>query len=443
MKKVTLSLLSLTITLTAGWWRTYGGEDGDYGDCVRQTNEGGYIFAGYSNSLGSRWLVKTDAKGDTLWTILYQGETPYRSERNCVQQTLDGGYIVSAGTLGIIKIDECGDILWSSATGFEVNWVEETSSGGYIATGTQDRREGGELNWSSSICVSKYDSIGNLVWEKFPWGHTAQVYNRGYYVQEAPDGSYLVLSIIEGDSRATSLIKTDSLGNSLWTRSYYNSTWDPGGFIQVDDGYVIAAEILIKTDSSGDTLWMREYDGDLNNIQLVTDGNYILTGSLWNPETEDRDLWLIKTDSSGEILWERIYGGDEFDCGNHVQQTLDGGYIVVGSTKSFGTGGGDIYLLKTDSLGLLAVEEPVTPPEIQPIFEVVTAVGKQILLRFSPSENRSQGDCVAIFDAAGRMVDELLLPQTGSITWGEGFSPGVYFIREAEGSTTQKVILVR
>lgn len=83
------------------WTKTYGGPGNDVGNSVKQTSDGGYIIAGYTDSYGvggqDVWLLKTDINGDTLWTKTYGGSCNDRA--NSVQQTFDGGYII-AGEFG-------------------------------------------------------------------------------------------------------------------------------------------------------------------------------------------------------------------------------------------------------------------------------------------------------------------------------------------------------
>ena len=117
---------------------------------------------------------------------------------------------------------------------------------------------------------------------------------------------------------------------------------------------------LVKTDNFGNPLWTKEYGGDSTDfgydIQLTTDGGFIITGQTTLNKLS-KDLYLIKVDSSGTIEWEKIFGGFGTEEGRSVRQTSDKGYIVSGTTNSIGNGYNDIYLLKTDSLGNLEWEK--------------------------------------------------------------------------------------
>jgi len=157
-------------------------------------------------------------------------------------------------------------------------------------------------------------------------------------------------------------------GDTLWTRTYGGVSYERANSVQQtsDGGYIIAASTysfgagsydvyLLKTDSSGDTLWARTYggsDGDGGySVQQTSDGGYIIGGYTESFGAGGEDVWLLKTDANGDTIWTHTYGGTASDVGQSVQQTTDGGYIIAGYTLSFGQGYYDFYLIKTDADG--------------------------------------------------------------------------------------------
>jgi hypothetical protein len=194
--------------------------------------------------------------------------------------------------------------------------------------------------------------------------------DRGYSVKQTSDGSYIITGYTcsfddDGDAY---VIKTDASGLAMWTRTYGGPDGEYGSSIQQtsDGGYAIAGltvsfgagggdVYLIKTDASGDTLWTRTYggtDADVgNSVQQTSDGCYIVAGSTKSFGAGGADVYLIKANISGDALWTRTYGGSDHDEGYSVQQTTDGGYVIAGYTCSYGSGNADVYLIKTDASG--------------------------------------------------------------------------------------------
>ncbi len=117
------------------------------------------------------------------------------------------------------------------------------------------------------------------------------------------------------------------------------------------------ALLLLTTILQGqpDIFWTRTFGGSNSDygrsVQQVSNGGYILTGSTSSFGNGSIDIWLIKTDSNGNEEWNRILGGNDDDYGSSIQQTTDGGYIITGWTNSFGNGNYDVWLIKTDSQG--------------------------------------------------------------------------------------------
>ena len=83
---------------------------------------------------------------------------------------------------------------------------------------------------------------------------------------------------------------------------------------------------------------------------LTSDGGYALAGSTQSFGAGGTDFWLVKTDSVGTMLWSQPYGGAENDYAYSLVQTVDGGYAIAGSTYSFGPSA-DFWLVKTNSAG--------------------------------------------------------------------------------------------
>ncbi len=106
--------------------------------------------------------------------------------------------------------------------------------------------------------------------------------------------------------------------------------------------------------SQPDTLWTRTFGGTNDDhgrcVRQTTDGGYIITGNTSSYGAGESDIWLIKTDANGNEQWNHTFGGSDSEGGYSVQQTTDGGYIIIGNTPTYRAGKG-IWLIKSDSLG--------------------------------------------------------------------------------------------
>jgi hypothetical protein len=155
-----------------------------------------------------------------------------------------------------------------------------------------------------------------------------------------------------------------------WSRTFGGDTTDEGHSVgrTADGGYIVAGLTrskgagysdvwVVRCDSIGNEIWDRTYGGQNPDgaaaIQQTTDGGYIIIGSTWSYGAGLWDAWLVKTDPSGNELWNKTFGGPKGDLGISGQQTSDGGYIIAGSTESYAsdTSSNDIWLIKTDPSG--------------------------------------------------------------------------------------------
>jgi hypothetical protein len=392
---LSLLLASTAFALEPGdtlWTHTYGGSGTDYCYSVQQTSDGGYVAAGYTDSFGAGgrdfYLVKTDENGDTLWARTYGGSsTDYGYS---VRETSDGGYIVTGYTdsFGVgyedaylVKTDANGDTLWTRTYGWSTgkeraHCVQPTSDGGYIIVGYTYSYE----TYQYDFYLVKTDANGDTLWTRTYGGSGTE---KAESVQQTTDGSYIVAGYTSSFGAGLVdawLVKVGANGNFLWAQSYGGSNWDYVYSVQQtsDGGYILAGYEdsfgagskdvwSIKTDDYGDTLWTRTYGGSGDDraysSQQTTDGGYTIAGCTNSFGAGGFDVWLIKTDANGDTSWTRTYGGSATDRAECVQQTSDGGYVVAGATQSFGAGSYDLWLVRVAGEQLPAVTIEIVPDD--------------------------------------------------------------------------------
>lgn len=378
MKKhlfITVLFLAVTgLTCTAQTFqKTYGANANDQAACVQQTNDDGFIVAGQTVSFNPNfyfdvYLIKLNNVGNISWTKTISVGS-YSIESRYVEQNSDSGYIVcgKAGNNGLlIRTDVVGNILWSKIIGgfnfITASEVHQTSDGGFIAIVTVSPLTGPE-----KILLLKTDGSGNITWQKI-FSSGANNNDEGYSVRQTNDGGYILTgaTINSGVSSGMLLVKTDATGSVLWAKTFNApGTFNIGWSVRqtTDSGYVIAGQTyttnynayMIKTNSTGDTLWTRAYGGAnpdyARTVQQTSDGGYMLAGYTQSFGAGGAEGYLVKTDSVGNLSWSKAYGGATVEITYFGMQTNDGGYIAAGSTTSFGSGSADVYLVKTDASG--------------------------------------------------------------------------------------------
>jgi len=357
------------------WTRTYGDVNFDAGNSGMQTADGGYIAVGRTDLAQPEgteiYLVKMASNGDTLWTKFIGGDGTQVG--NFVRQTADGGYIIAGYTnLGVsnnayvIKTNSAGDTAWTKTFGTTTSddqffCIQELLAGGYIATGhsTTDTT-------SYDIYLQRLGPSGLPIWSKTLGGTGVDI---GRYVVQTSDLGFAILGYtLSAGAGGMDMyfIKTNPVGQTSFDTTYGGTNWDYGyGMALTDDGgYILAgctksfgagAGIsndgwLVKIDAAADTLWtrtfgVRPYGEIAYSVSTHPDGGYVIVGES-ETTSNAKDVWTVKTDANGDSLWGAFYGGTQNDMGNSVFVTEDQGYFYVGQTQSSGAGSHDFYLIR-------------------------------------------------------------------------------------------------
>ncbi|MBL0340817.1 MAG: T9SS type A sorting domain-containing protein [Bacteroidetes bacterium] len=356
-------------------------------DISRPTNDGGYIFAG-TNQLAPYdiFLIKVDSVAGMTWSRTFGHVTGSERLYEAIQTT-DGGYMLAGNSVLLynysmffVKTDSNGDTLFTRTFGGSgsetATTIIQTNDGGYLAAGTT-----ADINNppNTSLLLYKMNAAGDSSWSTVLSAPGVSSGEVARSVNQTSDGGYIIAGEYNFGQfqRDCYLIKIDSVGNVLWNKTYQL----PGGAIVAsaqqtsDDGFIIGGNYvppgglynklyLIRTNSLGDTLWTSVYGGPaLDNfgwVQQTSDGGFIQCGLTENfGANSGGDGYMIKTTSTGTLSWSYRYGGISADQFSSVHQTPDNGYIVGGYTASFGSG--YLYAVKTDSVGISNCYQTATP----------------------------------------------------------------------------------
>ena len=322
------------------WEKNFGGSDNDIATAVLQTPDGGYIVAGGSVSfdvqvsgnhgMEDAWILRLDASGNLLWAKTFGGSLNDRAES--ISPTADGDYVIAGysesndgdlnGNQGdfdywIFKINANGNLLWSrnyggslADFGFD---AKQTPDGGYLMAGSTFSSNGNVSGNKGfyDYWIIKLDPNGNLLWQKNFGGAGEE---RAYSVVLTNDGG----AAIAGAS--------NSAGGDLPGNSGSYDYW------------------IIKIDSNGNLVWSRTFGGSAEDrafaLSPSSDGGFLLTGfaSSGNGTVGgnygSRDAWLLKLDADGQLIWEKNFGGSLDDRFYAVIELANGGFTCAGFSTS-------------------------------------------------------------------------------------------------------------
>ncbi|MDD5528727.1 MAG: T9SS type A sorting domain-containing protein [bacterium] len=491
LKYLYLLCLVLSANAFAGapdtlWTKTYGGTYWDEGKSIQQTKDGGFIIVGWTSSFGAGsgdvYLIKINSSGDTLWTRTY-GETNVDLGYS-VQQTSDSGFIITGCTLSfgagdndvyLIRTNSSGDTLWTRTFGGtkddDIGYsVQQTFDSGFVIVGEIGYFVTGD--WD--VYLIRTNSSGDTLWTK-TFGGIGNDY--GITVQQTKDGGFIITGTTKSfgaDSGDGYLIKTSSSGDTLWTKTFGGTDNDYGSAVQQteDGGFIITGgtesfgagkwdAYLIRTDSSGDTLWTKTFGGTDNDygieVQQTFDSGFIIAGETSSLGTGGTDVYLIRTNSSGDALWTKTFGGVDEDWGNSIQQTEDGGFIITGTTKSFGAGHEDVYLIRLGKeTGVEEQQLPVVSPSTT-LRVNQNPFSKSTIITYTVGEvSQPRYVSLKIYDIAGKLVKSFPLTTghsslTTNVTWNgtdnnaTELKTGIYFLTLSTGTSkiTKKLTIIK
>jgi hypothetical protein len=490
------------------WQNTIGGSASDELNTIQQTADGGYILGGNSqsnisgdkteNAIGVRdyWMVKTDATGNIQWQNTIGGSG--NDYLYCIRQTNDGGYILGgfsdsnisgdktensngARDYWIVKTDATGNIQWQNTIGGSNNdWlysIEQTADNGYILGGYSTSNISGDKtensNGQEDYWIVKTDASGNIQWQN-TIGGAANDYLRS--VQQTADGGYMVagysMSNISGDKTENSngasdywLVKTDTSGNIQWQNTIGGDQYDYLFSAQqtADGEYILGGYSgsgtsgdksensmggvdywPVKTDASGNVQWENTIGGgatdELNAIRQTTDGGYVLGGTsgsnLSGDKTENSngtdDYWVVKTDASGIIQWQNTIGGSLYDYLLSVEETTDGGFMLGGysssnisgdkTENSIGSSAVDYWILKLQ--GTVGTNEAIA-------FDDVNFYPNPVMNEIRIESGEFKVERVEVFDVMGeKVIDKSQESRAKNqvVIDVSLLAPGIYFI---------------
>lgn len=329
------------------WEKTFGGGNDDHAYQIIQTTDGGFIVAASTNSndgdvTGYKggidvWIFKLKADGSLDWEKTYGGYGD--EEAKSIVQTTDGGYVIAGYSTSngadlannhglkdvwVFKIKSDGTLLWEKNFGGtdddEANQVINTLDSGFMVVGYTlshsidiTHNHGGYDAWSI-----KLDKDGNILWQNALGGGS---HDQAYGVVQNSDSSFVLAC----------------------------QTFSKNGTVKrplLDSGDVW----IVKLNPDGSVDWQKSYGGIGINmtggIAATPDGGYVVIGTS-DAKTRDltfnhgqNDIWIIKLVNDTIIQWQQSYGGDSSEYGESVSLAKDGGYLIIGETKS---DNGDVY----------------------------------------------------------------------------------------------------
>jgi hypothetical protein len=364
--------------------RTYGTIDDNMGYSVEVCPDNSFIICGsttdYYNGSENIYIIKVDNYGEIIWSKEFGSEYPYAVAFDICASN-DDGYIVTGYLYEsfdehekpyILKINSYGEKVWLKL--FDNFYRGQGKS--IVQMENDDIAICGIFGVTQYLKSSFFirtDSSGEIVSEE-TYSVNIGEYNASEMKIDS-ESCFFISGVYSPDDKFYAwLIKTDEYGHLLWDNYYHNNdrcytfsaleTTADSGIINcgtktscIPYPHQYRNIYLVKTDNNGIQQWSNEYGNNdeerAYDIDITPDGDFIICGSVEYEYSYNTDILLFKVSNEGDSLWSRSYGGDYYDNSYSIKALEDGGYIICGLTNSYGYGGRDVYLLRTNDDGII------------------------------------------------------------------------------------------
>ncbi|MCI0450465.1 MAG: T9SS type A sorting domain-containing protein [Chlorobi bacterium] len=444
---------------------------------AHQTSDGGYIDAGV-NSIGNTskmYIVKFNKYGDTLWTKHYNINVNDTYGAYWVEEINDRGFIVGgsgpSSSAGLLKTDSIGTFQWyrTFADGWQTWCVSKTIDSGYILA----IRTGNSYGPTDDVRILKTDSLGNTIWDKVFVDNNSEDYISE--IKPLDNYGYVALGTKWpiGDSADVYLMRLDSNGDTLWTKTIGGNRSEGGSSIDIanDGGFILSGSsnsfnpnyffqsYLVKTDSLGNVQWQRTYTTAFNercfSIRTIPLRGYVFCGQSDSILSFGERAFVRVIDFTGNILHEKFYRpGDDGNRFRSVELTNDGGFILCGYAD-FEFGALNSYIVRTDSLGNIkpigiSINSNEIPLNAELFQNYPNPFNPETVIKFNI--NKKEHVKLIIYDVLGRelvtLIEKSLNAGFYSIKFNAdnfNLSTGIYFYKLITGNFTssRKMILIK
>ena len=380
------------------WSKTFGGSKNELANSVVKTQDGGYAILGYTQSNDGDitdkpnedfdyWVMKFNSNDELEWNKTYGGSLDDRGSK--IIQTQDGGYVIvgysqsndfdatqneGSYDFWMVKLTNSGVVSWEKSFGYTGSdkgySIIQTSDNGYLLSGVLDVTASGGAGNSKAVLHAggdywaiKLDVSGNIQWTKYFGGSLNDTLSDAI---QTTDGGFILV----GSSDSADVDITNNKGTyDFW---------------------------IVKINALGVLVWEKNYGGaeidEARGIVSSDDGNYVIVGDTRSADVDvsqnsgSADLWLIKITPDGDLIWEKTFGGGSFDVGRAIVKTQDSGFLIAGSSRSQdgdlseNHGQNDAWVLKINESGDIEWQQTLGGSNIDFSYSVAELNDKKVVL---------------------------------------------------------------